>query len=142
MQQNHFSPSCIFQYRNLKKTCGVAGMLSLIYRSSYLEMILGEGVLKIWCKFTGEHPCQSAISIKLLWNFIEITLQYGCSPVNLQHIFRIPFLKNTFGWLLLDIQRSITPSLAFLSNENEEMRNQFVKLTLYLHYRVIFRPAS
>ena len=42
------------------------------------------------CKFTGEHPCQSQISIKLLSNFI-----------NLLHIFRIPFPRNIFGWLPL-----------------------------------------
>ena len=36
------------------------------------------------------------------WNFIEITLRLGCSPVNLLHIFRTPFPKNTSGWLLLD----------------------------------------
>ena len=47
------------------------------------------------------HPCQSAISIKLQSNFIEITLQHGCSPVNLLHIFRAPFLGNTSGGLLL-----------------------------------------
>ena len=41
------------------------------------------------------------ISTKLLSNFIEITLRLGCSPVNLLHIFRTPFLKNTSGWLLL-----------------------------------------
>ena len=29
-------------------------------------MFLGKAVLKICSKFTGEHPCQSAISIKLL----------------------------------------------------------------------------
>ena len=29
-------------------------------------MSLGKAVLKICSKFTGEHPCQSAISIKLL----------------------------------------------------------------------------
>ena len=34
--------------------------------------------------------------------FIEITLRHGCSPVNLLHIFKTPFLKNTFGGLLLD----------------------------------------
>ena len=34
-------------------------------------------------------------------NFIEITLRHGCSPVNLLHIFRTPFTKNTSGWLLL-----------------------------------------
>ena len=35
-------------------------------------------------------------------NFIEITLRYGCSPVNLLHIFRTPFPKNTSKWLLPD----------------------------------------
>ena len=34
-------------------------------------------------------------------NFIEITLRHGCSPVKLLHIFKSPFSKNTFGWLLL-----------------------------------------
>ena len=57
--------------------------------------------MKICGKFIGEHPCQSAISIKLLSNFIEITLRRGCFPVNLLHIFRTPFPKNTSGWLLL-----------------------------------------
>ena len=32
---------------------------------------------------------------------IEITLRHGCSPVNLLHIFRAPFSKNTSGPLLL-----------------------------------------
>ena len=41
------------------------------------------------------------ISIKLQSNFSEITLQLGCFPVNLLHIFRTPFLKNTSGGLLL-----------------------------------------
>ena len=36
-----------------------------------------------------------------LCNFIEITLRHGCSPVNLLHIFRTPFTKNTSGQLLL-----------------------------------------
>ena len=35
------------------------------YRSSHPEVFLRNGVLKICNKFTGEHPCQSAISIKL-----------------------------------------------------------------------------
>ena len=58
-------------------------------------MFLGKGVLKKCSKFTEEHQCQSTISINLLFNFIEITLRYGCSPVNLLYIFRRPFLKNT-----------------------------------------------
>ena len=36
------------------------------------------------------------------YNFIEIKLLHGCSPVNLLHIFRKPFLKNTSARLLLD----------------------------------------
>ena len=37
----------------------------------------------------------------LLCNFIEIIRRHGCFPVNLLHIFRAPFSKNTSGWLLL-----------------------------------------
>ena len=36
-----------------------------------------------------------------LCNFIEIALRHGCSPVNLLHVFRTPFLKNISQWLLL-----------------------------------------
>ena len=39
----------------------------------------------------------------ILCNFIEIALRHRCSPVNLLHIFRALFLKNTSGWLLLDM---------------------------------------
>ena len=70
-------------------------------RSSRQEVLWRKGVLKICSKFTGGHPCQSVISIKLLCNFIEIALRHECSPVNLLHIFRTPFLNTTSGWLLL-----------------------------------------
>ena len=39
--------------------------------------------------------------VNLQNNFIEITLRHGCSPVNLLHIFRTPFPRNTSEWLLL-----------------------------------------
>ena len=71
------------------------------YRSSHPEVFLGKGVLEICSKFTGEHPYRSVISVKLQRNFIEVTLRHRCSPVNLLHIFRTPFFKNTSGWLLL-----------------------------------------
>ena len=67
-------------------------------------MSLKKGALNICSKFTGEHPCQSVISIKLQNNFLEITLRHGCSPVNLQHIFRTPFTKNTSGRLVFYIR--------------------------------------
>ena len=31
----------------------------------------------------------------------EIALGHGCSPINLVHIFRTTFPRNTSGWLLL-----------------------------------------
>ena len=69
--------------------------------SSRPEVFLRKGVLKICGKFTGDYPYRSAISIKLLWNFIEIAIRPGDSPVNLLHIFIIPFYESTSGWLLL-----------------------------------------
>ena len=69
---------------NLDQTCVNFWMT----RNSRPEMFLRKDVLKICRKFTGEHPCWSVISIKLLCDFIETTLRHECSPVNLLHIFR------------------------------------------------------
>ena len=32
-----------------------------VLRNSLTEVFLGKGVMKICCKFTEEHPCQSVI---------------------------------------------------------------------------------
>ena len=67
----------------------------MTFRSSYPpEMFVEKGVLKICSKFKGEYPCLSLISIKLIWNFIEIALRHECSPVNLLRTCRTP-LTNT-----------------------------------------------
>ena len=62
------------------------------------EMFLGKGVLK-------KLPC----------NFIEITLQHGCSPVHLLHLFRTPSfrtpLKNTSEQLLLEVKENVGANL-------------------------------
>ena len=76
---------------------------SHMFRSSHQVVYLGEGVLKICSKFTGEHTYRSVILMKLQNKFIEIALRYECSPVNLVHIFRTPFSKNTPGRLLLHV---------------------------------------
>ena len=68
------------------------------FRSSHPEVLLGKGVLEICNKFIREQPYRSAISIKLLYNFTEITLRHGCSPINLLHIFRLPFPKKNI-WM-------------------------------------------
>ena len=73
----------------------------LAYRSSPSEVLLGKGILEICNKFTGKHLCQSVISVKLHRNYTEIIFRCGYSPVNLLHISRTPFYKNTSGGLLL-----------------------------------------
>ena len=42
--------------------------------------------------------------VALHCNFIEIALRHGSSSVNLLHIFRTPFPRNTSGWLLLKVK--------------------------------------
>ena len=79
-------------------------------------MFLGKDVLNICRKSTGEHPCRSAISIKLLCSFIETALRNGWPPVDLLDIFRTLFPKNTSGWLLLDYP-------LFLKNPKRNLRN-------------------
>ena len=83
---------------------------------SNLQKQPSRGVFKKECsenmqQFTEEHPCRIVISIKLLSNFIEITLCYGCSPVNLLHIFRRAFPKNISGRLLLDLIWAAMPRM-------------------------------
>ena len=38
------------------------------------------------------------------FNNVALQLRHGSSPVNLLHIFRIPFPKNTSEWLLLTFE--------------------------------------
>ena len=40
---------------------------------------------EVFWKYAGQLHC----------NFVELKLWHGCSPLNLQHIFRTPFSKNT-----------------------------------------------
>ena len=51
---------------------------------------------------TGEHPCRTSI-----------TLRHGCSPVNLLHILRALFPKNTYGGLLLKRTRAMERTYCF-----------------------------
>ena len=99
-------------------------MILAIFRSSRPQVFLVKVVLKICSKFTGEHPFQSVISIKLLCNFFEITLRPGCSRVNLLHIFRTPFPKNTPGWLLLSISLEMFWKVSVLKKLKTFLRDQ------------------
>ena len=103
-------------------------------RGSHPEVFLGKSVLKICSKFTGEHPCRSVISIKLLCNFIKITLRHGCSPVNLLHIF------SEYLFLRIPLDGCFCRILAYLfytvfSNQSLE---KFLTCTFYEGFFNIF----
>ena len=86
----------------LKRNKAFSPVLVLFWRSRP-EVFLGKGVLKIRSKFIGETPMLKCDFNKVAatlfkycgLNFIQITLQDGCSPVNLLHMFRTSFLQNT-----------------------------------------------
>ena len=88
-------------------------------RSSPSEVFLGKGFLKICSKFTGEHLCRLVISVKLQSSFIEIVLREGCSPVNLLHIFRKIFPKNT-SWGCFCFSPRISEKLTLCYNYKEQ----------------------
>ena len=87
--------------------------------------VLKKRCSEICSKFTRENPCRSVISIKLQSTFIEITLSYGCSPVNSLHIFRTPFLKNISGRLLLKNQHTLDEHKYFRTAFAFSIRTQF-----------------
>ena len=70
----------------------VEGFKTSILGSSRPEVFLRKSVLKICRKFTGDYLCRSVISIQLLYNFIEIALWHGCSPV-----ICAEYSQNTFS---------------------------------------------
>ena len=91
-------------------------------------MFLGKVVLKLCSKFTGEHPCRSAISVKIFCKFFEIALRHGRSPVNLLHIFRPPlngwFLKVAFGHLNLAMQWESRGGLYFIRKKRKKKKTK------------------
>ena len=50
-------------------------------------------------RFTGKHPSQRVIPLKLQRNFIEITLRHVFTPVNLLHIFSFKTSKTSVAKL-------------------------------------------
>ena len=52
-----------------------------------LLVVLRVCAVDLW----GERPCWSVTSIKLHGGFVDVTLQHGCSPVDLLRIFQSAF---------------------------------------------------
>ena len=81
----------------------------------------------------------------VLCNFIEIALRHGCSPVNLLHIFRTPFPKNTSGWLLLLIEDWKLGAFKHLPFRAERLKCPDTWLTyiqVWLAYWIILHEAN
>ena len=72
------------------------------------------------------------ISIKLRCNFIEIAIRCGSSPVNLLHISRTPFPRNTYGGLLLNFTKHFYKVLVRLLMVAEELILLIFKLGIDL----------
>ena len=82
-----------FKLANLHQTFTNSRIFAAICKISYAEAALQrcsyEGVLKICSKFTGEHPCRSAISIKLLaWVFPCKFTAYFQNTFSEEHLLR------------------------------------------------------
>ena len=84
-----------YEHLFLQKNSGRLLLNFTLKQSSHPEVFIGNGILKICSEFTGEQPFRRVVLIKFQSNVIEIILRHGCSPVNLLHIFRKPFSKNT-----------------------------------------------
>ena len=82
---------------NLVELLSIRTKGTILYIESFFLGFLNSEVSLVFLKV--EKILQE---IKLLCNFIEITLRHGCSPVNLLYIFRIPFSKNISGWLFMN----------------------------------------
>ena len=65
-----------------------------MFRSNPPEVFPKKDAVQIRSKPTGEQLRRSAISLKPLCNFIEITPTRGCTPENPQHTRRIPLPRR------------------------------------------------
>ena len=93
------------QKKNMLSENSLQPCLRNAYFSCSIQKQPPRGVLRKRCsenmpkiyRRTPMPSCRSAISIRVQNNFIEIALRYGCSPINLLHIFRTFFLGTPLG---------------------------------------------
>ena len=73
------------------------------FRSSHPD-----GVLKKRCSENMQQIYRRTLMPKCYFsNFFDIALRHGCSPVNLLHVFRTIFPRNTSGWLLVKFENHL-----------------------------------
>ena len=74
----------------------------LFYGSNHLEEFLRKSVLKIYSKFSGEHPCRSAISIKFAKQFYRNCTLIWVFSCKWAAYFQNTFSQNHF-WLAASV---------------------------------------
>ena len=78
-----------------------------MYRSSHQRCSVKKGVLRNFAKFTGKHLCQSLYFNKVAGlrpaTLLKKGLLHRCFSLDFAEFLRIPFLQNTFGRLLLNV---------------------------------------
>ena len=80
------------------------------YRSSHLRYSIKKGFLKNFSKFTGKHLCSESPLPELMPTaLLKRRLRHRCFPVNFAKFLRTPFLRNTSGLLLLQLQYFHSP---------------------------------
>ena len=81
------------------------------FRISNRKRSVRKDVLRNFAKFTGKHLCKSLFFNKV---FNEVSLKkrlwHRCFPVNFEKFLRTPFLQNTSGGLLMQVEKEQTQS--------------------------------
>ena len=73
-----------------------AGVFRKTYSENMQQIYMRTSIMK--CDFN---------KVALVCIFTKITIRYGCSTVNLLHVFRTPFRKNTSVHLLLQKRKDL-----------------------------------
>ena len=90
----------IHLHKNVLKFLNFIFMNLKLLQKHPFRNILEESCSKNMQQIYRETPMPQCDFNKVASNFTEIALRHGCSPVNLLYIFRIPFPRNSSGWLL------------------------------------------
>ena len=123
----HKTPSILLSYQRRQN-------LVLQNFLKYLDLLTGTRDYK---KSSYKYFIENSI---LQSNFIEITLPHECSPVNLLHIFRTLFLKNTSGRLLLKLIASVYNPLVY-NSQFWSHSHHFLKLRFHSSNEILGQAA-
>ena len=99
--------------------------IQLIFNVMNRIKIINQGWLELFIKLSYIKRV-----LHLQSNFIEFTLRLGCSHVNLMHIFRAPFPRNTSGWLLLSV---------WVFFAKEEMKKEILFMRIKFSFPYVYK---